>query len=100
MLVNVRLTLQINPILCAATEENTNGPPLLMDFSRRIDDITTFDEPGTTWNDESVKSQPATLPRVTQLTIMSRKMKSPVAVTNRQGVTVSVFYIVNFTLEN
>lgn len=80
--------LDVNPIL-----SHDAGFPLIMDLSLLREDISTLEEPGESWWDDakSVRSQPACIPRVTRLRLVSPKAKYPIEVVNALGVTASRF---------
>ena len=80
-----RSTLHIHPMLSSV---NGKFSPLIVDLARRRKDVTSIEEPGTRWNDTEVLSQPATLPRVTRLRLISPKVGAPIDVIDRGGVTV------------
>lgn len=81
--------LEINPILAR------DSIPLLVDLSRRKGDITMLSDPGARWRDDpssEVGSQPATLPRVTRLRLVSPKTRNAIEVVSAKGVTVSPMF--------
>lgn len=83
---SVHNVLDVNPVLTHGTI------PLIVDLSRRLDDITTSEVPGQPlWfeNLQDVFSQPATVPRVTRLRLLSPKTKYTINIVARTGVTVS-----------
>jgi len=79
-------SLNINPIL------SNDSMSLLVDLSRRRGDITMRNDPGCRWEDEDdaddIGAQPATLPRVTRLRLVSPKTRYSIEVTSAHGVTV------------
>lgn len=82
--------LEINPILAR------DSIPLLVDLSRRKGDITMLSDPGARWRDDpssDVGSQPATLPRVTRLRLVSPKTRNTIEVVSAKGVTVSIMFL-------
>lgn len=83
---SVHSMLEVNPVLARGTI------PLIVDLSRGLNEISTIEEPGQTWSaedSEDILSQPATIPRVTKLRLLSPKTKYTVEVVSRTGVTVS-----------
>ncbi|KAF8340651.1 uncharacterized protein EI90DRAFT_2093216 [Cantharellus anzutake] len=85
-----RSTVHIHPMLSSVDGKTY---PLIVDLARRRKDITSIEEPGTRWEDEEILSQPATLPRVTRLRLMSPKVMGPIQIVNRGGVTVNDVFI-------
>src|SRR5258708_4629782 len=79
-----RTSIHINPMLCYS---NGDSYPLVVDLSNRRKDVTSV-KPDARWKDEDILNQPATLPRVTKLTLISPKTPEPIEIISRGGVTV------------
>src|ERR1700733_13810937 len=83
---SVHSTLDVNPILAHGTM------PLIVDLSRGFNEISASEIPGQSlWfkDLQDVLSQPATIPRVTKLRLLSPKTKYTIELAVRTGVTVS-----------
>jgi hypothetical protein len=90
---SVYSALEVNPVLAHETI------PLIVDLSRGINEISTMEEPGQSWpveDSEDILSQPATIPRVTKLRLLSPKTKYTIEVVSRTGVTVSTGFLMIF----
>ena len=84
-----RSTVHIHPMLSSVDGKTY---PLIVDLARRRKDVTSIAEPGTRWNDAEILSQPATLPRVTRLRLISPKVALPIEIISRGGVTVHLMF--------
>ena len=92
-----RTSLQTNPILCCSNGESY---PLVVDLSNKRKHVASVEKPDARWKDEDVLDQPATLPRVTRLRLISPKTSEPIEITNRGGVTVGCILSFAFQLLN
>lgn len=81
---SVHSVLEVNPVIA-------NGSiPLIMDLCRRKGNVCTVEDVCSSWwtESEKLRAQPATLPRVQKLRLVSSRLRDVITVMNTGGVTV------------
>lgn len=81
---SVHSVLEVNPVIA-------NGSiPLIMDLCRRKGDVCTMEQVCSSWwaDNKKIRAQPATLPRVQKLRLVSSRFRDVITVMNAGGVTV------------